>query len=142
MNATSPLVSESRTKSFLLNPTRRTLVQNLNYSNEIQRHEVSMTANDNGDEKISPPKIRTSQIEDRLVMIDITNKLYMSLSSTIFLNWKKEMLYVPLDFKNGSTIDALVDSGAYVGAITQSELDRIKQQARVNNFKMDDPPDF
>ena len=52
------------------------------------------------------------------------------------------MLYVPLDFKNGLTIDALVDSGAYVSAIAQTELDRIKQQAPGNIFKIDDPPNF
>ena len=52
------------------------------------------------------------------------------------------MLYVPLDFKNGLTIDALFDSGAYVDAIAQTELDRIRQQAPANIFKIDDPPKF
>ena len=52
------------------------------------------------------------------------------------------MLYVPLDFENGLTIDALVDSRTYVSAIAQTELDRIKQQAPGNIFKMDDPPTF
>ena len=52
------------------------------------------------------------------------------------------MLYVPLNFKNSLTIDALVDSGAYVSAIAQKELDIIKQQAPANIFKFDDPPDF
>ena len=52
------------------------------------------------------------------------------------------MLYVPLDFKNGSTIDALVDSGAYVIAIAQKELDRIKQQALSNILKNEDTPNF
>ena len=42
------------------------------------------------------------------------------------------MLCVPLDFENGLTIDALVDSRAYVSANAQSELDRIKQQAPTN----------
>ena len=48
----------------------------------------------------------------------------------------------PLDFENGLTIDALVDSGAYVRAIAQKELDRIKQQAPSNILKTDDPPNF
>ena len=52
------------------------------------------------------------------------------------------MLYVPLDFENGLTIDALVDSGAYVSAIAQKELDRIKQQAASNILETDDPPNF
>ena len=71
-----------------------------------------------------------------------TNELYMPLSSTIVLKRKKKMLYVPLDFENGLSIDALVDSGAYVSAIAQTELDRIKQQAPSNLLKMDDPPNF
>ena len=52
------------------------------------------------------------------------------------------MLYVPLDFENGLTIDALVDSGAYVNAIAQKELDRIKQQSPSYILKIDDPPKF
>ena len=66
----------------------------------------------------------------------------MPLSSTIVLKRKKEMLCVPLDFENGLTIDALVDSGAYVSAIAQKELDRIKQQSPSNILKIDDPPNF
>ena len=52
------------------------------------------------------------------------------------------MFYVTLDFENGLTIDALVDSGAYVSAIAQKELDRIKQQSPSNILKLDDPPNF
>ena len=73
---------------------------------------------------------------------DITNELYIPLSSTIVLKRKKEMLYIPLDFENGLTIDALVESGAYVSAIAQTELDRIKQQAPAKIFKIEDPPKF
>ena len=66
----------------------------------------------------------------------------MPLSSIIVLKPKKEMLYVPLDFENGLTIDALVDSGAYVSAIAQKELDRIKQQSQSKILKIDDLPNF
>ena len=52
------------------------------------------------------------------------------------------MLYIPLDFKIGLTIDAPVDSRAYVRAKAQKELDRIKQQAPSNILKIDDPPNF
>ena len=54
----------------------------------------------------------------------------------------KEMMYIPLDFRNGLTIDALVDSGAYVSAISQSECDRKKKQAPANIFKIGDPLNF
>ena len=60
-----------------------------------------MTTYDNGDDNISAPEITTSQIEERLVRDDITNELYMPLSSTIVLKRKKEMLYVPHDIENG-----------------------------------------
>ena len=72
-----------------------------------------METYDNGDDNICSPKIATSQIEERLVRDDITNELYMPRSSTSVLK-RKKMLYVPLDFKNSLTIDALVDSGAYL----------------------------
>ena len=109
---------------------------------EIQRNEIDLTTYDNGDDNISPREIATSQIKERLVRDDFTNELYMPLASTIVLKRKKEMLCVPLDFENGLTIDALIDSGAYVSAIVQKELDIIKQQAPSNLLKSDDPPNF
>ena len=107
-------VSGSDTELLLENQTRSTPVQCLNDSkkqqHEIQRNETDMTTHDSGDDNISPPEIINSQIEERLVRDYITNELYMPLSSTIVLKRKKEMLYIPLDFENGLTIDALVDS--------------------------------
>ena len=52
------------------------------------------------------------------------------------------MLYVPLDFKNNLTVDALVDSGAFVSPIAQNDLDTIKEKAPNNILKIDDPPKF
>ena len=52
------------------------------------------------------------------------------------------MLYVPLDFENNLTVDALVDSGAFASAIAQNELDTIKQKASINILKINDPPIF
>ena len=142
---TSSQVSGSDTEILLENQTRSIPVECPNDSkkqrNEIQRNEIGLTTYGNGDDSISPPKITTSQIQEQLVR-DITNALYMPLSSTIVLKRKKERLYVPLDFENGLTIDALVNSGAYVSAIAQKELDRIKQQSPSNILKIDDPPNF
>ena len=101
-----------------------------------------MTTYDSGNNNISPPKATTSKIEERLVRNDITNDLYMPLSSTNFLERKEEMLYVLLDFKNVLTTDSLVGLGAYVSAIAEKELDIIKQQAPANIFKTDEPPKF
>ena len=143
---TSPQVSVSITEPLPGNQTRSLLVLNLSDSkkpsSEIQRYETDMTTCDSEDSNISPPTITISQSEERLVRDDSTNELYMPLSSTIVLKRKKEMLYVPLDFENGLTIDAFVDSGAYVRAISQKELDRIQQQSPANILKTDDPPNF
>ena len=106
MKETSPQVSGSSTEPVLENQTGSTPVQSFNDSkenqSEIQQHEMNMTANDNGDDNISPPKLTNLQIEEQFVRDDITNELYMQLSSTIVLKWKKEMLYVPLDIENRS----------------------------------------
>ena len=143
---TSPQVSVSSTEPLLGNQTRSALVPSLDDSkkpsSEIQRYKTDMTTCDTGDDNISRPAITISQIEVQLVRDETTNELYMPLSSTIVLKRKKEILYVPLDFKNGLTIDALVDSGAYVSAIAQKELDRIKQQSPYKILKTDDPPNF
>ena len=146
MKDTSSQVSVSSTEPLLGNQTRSALVPSLIDSEkpntEIQRNEIKMTTYHNEDDNISLPVITISQIEERLVRDKITNELYMPLSSTIFLKRKKEMLYVPLDFKNDLTVDALVDSGAYVSAIVQKGPDRIKQQSPSNILKTDDPPNF
>ena len=142
---TSPQVSVSSPEPLLGSQTRIALVPSLNDSKKPgsgnQTDEIDMTTCDSTDNNIYPPPITISQLEERLVRDDSTNELYMPLSSRIVLKQKKEMLYVPLDFKNGLTIDALVDSGAYVSAIAQKELDRIKQQSPSNILK-NDPPNF
>ena len=52
------------------------------------------------------------------------------------------MLYVPLDFENNLTVDALVDSKASFRAIAMENLVTIKQKAPKNILKTDDPPNF
>ena len=134
------------TEPHVGNQTRSALVPSLNDSkkpgSEIQRNDIDIMTWDSGDDNISPSAITISQIEERLVRDESTNELYMPLSLTIVLKRKKEMLYVPLDFENGLTIDALVDSGVYVSAIAEKELDRIKQQSPSIVLKIDDPPNF
>ena len=49
---------------------------------------------------------------------------------------------MPLDFENILTVDALVDSGAFVSAIDQDDLETIKQKAPKSILKIDDPPNF
>ena len=71
-----------------------------------------------------------------------TNEIYLPLTSTVVLKRGQEILYVPLDFENNLTVDALVDSGAFVSAIAQDDLETIKQKAPNNILKIDDPPNF
>ena len=113
---TSSQVSGSDTELLLENQTRSIPVQcpkdSNKQQNEIQRNEIGLTTYGNGDDNISPPEITTSQIQEQLVRDDITNEIYMPLSSTIVKKRKKKMLFVPLDLENGLTKDALVNSGA------------------------------
>ena len=71
-----------------------------------------------------------------------TNEVYLQLTSIVVLKRKQETLYVPLDFENILTVDALFDSGAFVSAIAQNDLDTIKEKARNNFLKIADPPNF
>ena len=84
----------------------------------------------------------TPLIEEGLVQDEQTNEVYLPLTSTVVLKRKQEMPYVPLDFENNLTVDALVDSRAFVSAIAQDDLETIKQKAPSNILKIDDPPNF
>ena len=105
MKETSSQVSVSSTEPLPGNQTGGTQGQSLNDSekptSESGRNEIDMTTYDIGDDNISPPAKTISQIEEHFVRDDITNELYLPLSSTIVLKRKKKMLYVPLDFENG-----------------------------------------
>ena len=93
-----------------------------------------------GDTNIPPLTITTPVIEEKLVRDEQNNEFYLSSTSTVVLKRKQEILHVPLDFENNLTVDALVDSGAYISAIAQNDLNTIKQKAPNNIHKIDDPP--
>ena len=96
----------------------------------------------NGDTTTPLLTTATPLIEEGLVRDEQTNEVYLPLTSTVVLKRKQEMLYVPLDFENNLTVDALVDPGAFVSAIAQNDLETIKQKAPNNILKIDDPPNF
>ena len=85
-----------------------------------------MTTRD-GDSSKSPRTPVTPHIEERLVRDEKTKELYLPLTSTVVLKRKQELLNLPLDFEKNLTIDALIDSRAYVSANAQDELDTIKK---------------
>ena len=96
MKETPPQVSGPSTEPPQGNQTGNTPVQSLNDSNKtksvLQRHEMNIIANDHGDDNISSPKTTNSQIEEQLVRNDITNEVYMPLSSTTGPKRKKKLL--------------------------------------------------
>ena len=113
-----------------------------NSSTDNQDAEQQTTTTPKKEMTTPPLNTATPLIEEGLMRDDQTNELYLPLTSTVILKIKQEMLYVPLDFDNNHTVDALVDSGAFVSAIAQDDLETIKQKASNNILKIDDPPNF
>ena len=111
-------------------------------STNTQNAEQHVVTTHSRDTTTSPLTTATPLIEDGLVRDEQTNEIYLPLTSTVVLKRKQEMLYVPLDFENNLTVDALVDPGAFVSAIAQNDLETIKQKAPNNILKIDDPPNF
>ena len=111
------------------------------YTN-TQNTEQHVVTSPSGDTTTSPLATATPLIEEGLVRDEQTNEIYLPLTSSVVLNRKQEMLYVPLCFENNLTVDALVDSGAFVSAIAQDYFEKIKQKAPNNILKIDDPPNF
>ena len=107
-----------------------------------QNTEQHVVTNPDGDTTTPPLTSATPLVEEGLVRGERTNEIYLPLTSTVVLKRKQEMLYVPLDFENNLTVDALVDSGAFVSAIVQDNLETIKQRAPNNILKNDAPPNF
>ena len=113
--------------------------KNSTNTQNAQQHKVTTHS---GDTTTSPLTTATPPIEESLVPDEQTNEMYLPLSSILVLKRKQKMLYVPLDFENNHTVDALVDSGAFVSAIAQDDLETIKHKAPNNVLKIDDPPNF
>ena len=70
------------------------------------------------------------------------NDVYFPLTSTVVWKRKQEMLYVPLDFENNLTVEALVNFGAFDSAIAQNDLDTKKETAPNNFLKIGDSSNF
>ena len=88
-----------------------------NSSTYIQNTEQHVVTTLNGDTTTPLLTTATPLIKEGLVREEQTNDVYLPLTSTVVLKRKHEMLYVPLDFESILTVDALVDSRAFVSAI-------------------------
>ena len=113
-----------------------------NSSTKTKNREQHVVTTPNGDTTTPPLTTATPLFEKGLVRDEQTNEVYLPLTSTVVLKRKQDMLYVPLDFENNLTVDALVDSRAIVSAIAQDDLDTIQQKAPNNILKIDDLPNF
>ena len=72
-----------------------------------------------------------------------TKEVYLSITSTVVLNRKQEMLYVPpLDLDKNLIVDSLVNSGASVSASAQNDLDTIKHKTLNFFLKIDNTPNY
>ena len=69
------------------------------------------------------------------------NDDYIPLMSAIALKKKKRMLFLPVEF-NTVKIDALVDSGAYIDAISKRDAEKFRQNASQCIVKRAPPPPF
>ena len=70
-----------------------------------------------------------------------TSEKCIPIFSAINLKKKRKMLFAPMDFNNIS-VDALVDSGALVNCLPESEFQKIKTVSPDNILKEMDPPTF
>ena len=146
---TQPQNNVETTEQPSRNQTRFEPVTFLNCSKncptDIQISEQHVTTTLNGDTTTPPLTTSIPLIEEGLVREEQTKKVYLPDKrglSTVDLKRKQGMLYVPLEFKNNITVDALVDSGAFVSSIAQNDLDTIKEKAPNNILKIDCPPSF
>ena len=97
-----------------------------NCSTDIQESEQHETTTLLGDTTIPPLTTITPLIEEGLVGDELTIEVYLQLTSTVVLKRKQGMFYVPLDFGNNLTVDALVNSRSYVCAFSHIDLDTRK----------------
>ena len=111
-------------------------------STDHQKTEQHVVTTLNGDTTTPSLITATPPIEEGLVRDEQTNEVSLPLTSTVVPKQKQEKLYVPLEFENNLTVNALVDSGAFVSAIAQDDLDTIKQKAPNNILKLDEPPNY
>ena len=86
--------------------------------------------------------IHTNKQLNEIVITDPdTSEKCIPIFSAINLKKKRKMLFAPMDFNNLS-VDALVDSGALVNCLPESEYQKIKTVSPDNILKEMDPPAF
>ena len=86
-----------------------------------------MTAEDEGTTECPPALPEDLDTIKEFIQHD-ENDEYIPLMSAIALKKKTRMLFLPVEF-NTVKIDALVDSGAYINAISEKDAEKLRQNA-------------
>ena len=73
-----------------------------------------------------PQSFPTAQIAEYLTRDPVTNEQCIPIFSAVTLKKKKKMLFAPMDFQD-LTLDALIDSGALVNCISETDYNKILQ---------------
>ena len=99
-----------------------------------------------GAENVTPPQDEpqsypTAQIAEYLTRDPVTNEHCIPIFSAVTLKKKKKMLFAPMDFQD-LTLDALIDSGALVNCISETDYNKILQMSPKDIVKELEPPTF
>ena len=70
----------------------------------------------------------TAQIAEYLTRDPVTNEKCIPIFSAVTIKKKKKMLFAPMDFQD-LTLDALIDSGALVNCISETDYNKIFQMS-------------
>ena len=88
-----------------------------------------------------PQSYPTAQIAEYLTRDSVTNEQCIPIFSAVTLKKKKKMLLAPMDFQD-LTLDALIDSGALVNCISETDYNKIFQMFPKDIVKELEPPPF
>ena len=88
-----------------------------------------------------PQSYPLAQIAEYLTRDPITKEECIPIFSAVSLKKKKKMLFAPMDFQD-FTLDALIDSGALVNCISETDYNTILQMSPKDIVKELEPPPF
>ena len=101
---------------------------------------TAMTAEDEGITECPPTLPEDLDVIQEFIQHDKEDD-YIPLMSAIALKKKKPMLFLPVEI-NTVKIDALVDSGAYINAISERDTEKLRQNASQCIVNKAPPPPF
>ena len=88
-----------------------------------------------------PQSYPTAQIAEYLTRDPVTNEQCIPIFSAVTLKKKKKLLFAPMDFQD-LTLDALIESGALINCISETDYNKIFQMSPKDIVKELEPPPF